>query len=84
MALREGRSYYSAKRLFAELCRTHGLDWPHRRLLGKLAHAHAPRNPAQVFLEPGWFEAADVPLALRPFHQELGELKQQLFGNPSS
>ena len=49
-------------------------------MLGKLAYAHAPQNPAQVFLEPSWFDTADLPTALRPSHQELGALKRQLFG----
>jgi hypothetical protein len=84
IALREGHSYYSAKRLFVELCSAHGLDWHNRRLLSRLAHARAAQHPARIFVEPTWFEAADLPAALQPFHQELGALQQQLFATDTA
>ena len=79
VAMRDGRSYISTKRLFQQLCRLHELDWPSRRLLRRLAQARQLKNPARVFLEPTWFEAAEIPAALRPFAPQLAEIRQRLF-----
>ena len=79
VALRDGRSYFSTKRLFYELCRLHELDLSSRRLLRRLAQARQLKHPSQLFLEPTWFEPAEIPAALRPFQPQLAEIKQQLF-----
>ena len=79
LAMHDGRSYFSSKRLFLELCQTHGLDWPSRRLLGQLASAREPAHPARVFVEPTWFQTAAIPETLRPYRQELEVLRRQLF-----
>ena len=63
----------------SQLCRLHELDWPSRRLLRRLAQARQLENPAQLFLEPTWFEAANMPAPLRPFRPQLAELRQHLF-----
>ena len=74
MALRDGRSYFSTKRLFRELCQLHELDWPSRRLLWRLARAHdseASRSPV-----PG----ADLVYRRTPrFLAPTREIKQRLF-----
>ena len=78
-AMRDGRSYYSPKRLFAELCQLHELDWASRRLLRRLAHALRLEHPAQLFLEPAFFEAARMPTELRSEQTRLKEFKRRLF-----
>ena len=68
-AMRDGRSFFSSKRLFQELCQLHELDWASRRLLRRLAHRSTPgtsraavspasvvrgrRNPRAVTALPG-------------------------------
>jgi hypothetical protein len=78
-AHREGHSYFSARRLFGELCAQHGLDWPSRRVLRHLARAHKLVHPAQVFVEPSWFEPAQIPAELESFAPQLTELRRRLF-----
>ena len=79
IALRDGQSYHSPARLFNDLCRLHGLDFPSRKLLWRLAKIRQLEHPAQLFLEPTWFDMANVPASLQPFRPQLAELKQQLF-----
>jgi hypothetical protein len=78
-AQREGRSHFSSRRLFDELCALHELDWPSRKLLHQLARAHRLEHPARVFVEPQWFEAAQIPETLAPFRPQFRQLKSRLF-----
>ena len=78
-AQREGRSHFSPRRLFQELCALHALDWPSRKLLRQLARANHLDHPARVFVEPQWFEAAQIPETLAPFRPQLTQLKSRLF-----
>ncbi len=84
MALRDGQSYHNPTRLFHDLCRLHGLDFPSRKLLWRLAKIRQLEHPARLFLEPTWFDAAQVPATLQPFRSQLAELKQRLFTAPHS
>ncbi len=84
MAMREGRGYYSPHRLFDDLCRAHGLDFPSRKLLWRLAKCRELPHPAQLFLEPSWFDPANVPASLQPFRPQLTQLKQRLFGSAAT
>ncbi len=79
MAMRDGRSYFSPRRLFRDLCRLHELGWSSRLLPQKLARARQLKDPAQLFLEPAWFEPAKIPPRLRPQQGKLGAIKQRLF-----
>ncbi len=79
IALRDGQNFDSPARLFNDLCRLHGLDFPSRKLLWRLAKIRQLDHPAQLFLEPTWFDTAHVPASLQPFRPQLAELKQQLF-----
>ncbi len=79
VALRDGRSYFSSKKLFKELCRLHDLDWSHSRLLWKLAQARRIDQPARLFLESDWLDATELPASMRPFRAELGEIHGRLF-----
>ncbi len=79
VALRDGRSYFSSKKLFKELCRLHQLDWSHSRLLWKLAQARRLEHPSRLFLESTWFEPAGLPATLKPFRNELEAIQQRLF-----
>ncbi len=78
-ALRDGRSYHNQTRLFHDLCRLHGLDFPSRKLLWRLAKLKQLEHPAQLFVEPSWFEAPQVPGSLQPFRSQLAELKLRIF-----
>ncbi len=75
----EGHSYCNARRLFRDLCLIHELDWPSRRLLRQLARAHSPTPPAQVFVEPDWFDAPRLPEDLQAYRRQLAALKERLF-----
>lgn len=77
-AQREGHSYYSPRRLFRELCAVHELDWASRRLLRQLARAHRLAHPAQVFVEPRWFDG-QLPPELEAHRVQLAALKAGLF-----
>ena len=79
IALRDSQTYHSPARLFNDLCRLHGLDFPSRKLLWRLAKIRQLEHPAQLFLEPSWFDTASVPASLQPFRPQLAELKQRLF-----
>lgn len=79
IALREGRSYFSSKRLFLDLCRLHELDLPSRRLLQRLAQARGLQHPGRLFLEPALFNTAEIPSPLRPYREQLAEIRERLF-----
>ncbi|MHB8969305.1 MAG: hypothetical protein ACYC3X_03775 [Pirellulaceae bacterium] len=78
-AQREGRSHFSPRRLFKELCALHALDWPSRKLLHQLARANHLDHPARLFVEPRWFEAAQIPETLASFRPQFTQLKSRLF-----
>ncbi len=79
VAMRDGRSYFSTNGLFKQLCQQHDLDWPSCQLLRRLARARRLDNPAQLFLEPDWFDAVEIPVPLQPFRPQLEQIKQRLF-----
>ena len=47
-------------RLFAGLCRAHGLSWSDRRFLRRLARSQGLEDPACLFVEPDWFDASGL------------------------
>ncbi len=69
----------SPKRLFYELCRAHQLHMWNRRLLKKLAAARGVQNPAELFVDPKYFDAADLPQGLQSAAPELRQLRHALF-----
>jgi hypothetical protein len=66
----------SPGRLFAHLCRAHGLDWSDRRLLLRLARSRGLADPARVFVEPRFLQATSVDSAPAA---RLTELRRRLF-----
>lgn len=73
------RTYTHAHRLFYELCRAHGLDAYSRRLLRRLASHARTAQPARVFVEPQWFDAAALPPSLAAEQARLEQLRSRLF-----
>jgi hypothetical protein len=71
--------YNSPPRLFAELCRAHKLSWSNRRLLKRLAAARGLKTPANLFVEPEYFDMSNVPPALKTSATEIRRIRQQLF-----
>ena len=71
--------YNSPSRLFSELCRAHKLTWSSRRLLKQLAAARDLKSVATLFVEPEYFDLANLPPALKPSAQELRQLRRKLF-----
>jgi hypothetical protein len=63
-----------------ELCRGHELDQVSRRLLRSLATWHRLAQPARLFVEPQWFDAASLSEPLRMRQAELERLRDRLFG----
>jgi hypothetical protein len=79
-ALRGRRgSYNSPRRLFRSLCRAHRLSWSQRWLLGRLARAHGLAHPAQLFVDPEYFDEPRLAAGLRPKAQRLRQLRDRLF-----
>lgn len=76
---RSGGGNY-ARALFAELCRAHRLDWSARRLLAQLASSQRLSSPAQLFLEPQYFEADRLDDAMQKRREELHLLRDKMFG----
>jgi hypothetical protein len=71
--------YDRPQRLFADLCRTHKLNWSSRRLLKHLAAARGLKCPSTLFVEPEYFDMTNVPPALKPSAGELRQLRHKLF-----
>lgn len=67
------------RRLFAELCQRHELDWPSRRLLRQLSRAYELDQPARLFVEPQLFDPARLPESLHAFQPQLAALRSRLF-----
>lgn len=71
--------------LFLSLCWAHRLPWRQRWLLWRLAREHRLRDPARLFLEPEWFDAAHLGPALEARVEPLAALRARLFaGRPES
>jgi hypothetical protein len=73
------KSYDSPAELFRELCRAHGLDWPTRRLLKRLAAEWDLAHPASLFVEPERFNPAILPATWNQHADELERLRAKLF-----
>jgi hypothetical protein len=71
--------YDRPPRLFTELCRAHRLSWSNRRLLKHLAIASGLKSPAMLFVEPEYFDMANVPPTLKASAAELRQLRHKLF-----
>jgi hypothetical protein len=85
VAARRAHGYYSERGLFRELCRAHGLDWASARLLRRLAAYHRLPQPAQLFLDPSYFQADRLDGALRECGERISRIGQVIFAPaPSS
>jgi hypothetical protein len=71
--------YNSPPRLFSALCRAHKLTWSNRRLLKHLAAARDLKCAATLFVEPDYFDLANLPPELKPAAHELRQLRHKLF-----
>jgi hypothetical protein len=71
--------YNRPARLFADLCRAHNLNWSSRRLLKHLAAARDLKCPATLFVEPEYFDMANIPPALKASASEVRQLRHRLF-----
>ena len=71
----------SRTRLFRELCRAHDLRLSNRRLLKRLAAAQGLETPSLLFVEPKYFEAAQLSADLQPLAGDVQRLRAQLFAN---
>lgn len=69
----------NSSRLFHDLCRAHRLDLANRRLMKKLASERGVDHPADLFVEPEYFDTANLPPALKTSATELRQLRHQLF-----
>ena len=67
------------RRLFRELCKLHGLDWPSRKLLLRVAVVQQVETPAQLFLQPEKFNTQPAAPALEPFTHQIEKLRARLF-----
>jgi hypothetical protein len=70
---------HDPRRLFAGLCKAHGLGWSDRRLLRRLARDRDLADPSRLFVEPGHFDPAVSPASGVPAGR-LADLRLQLFG----
>jgi hypothetical protein len=70
----------SARGLFRELCRAHGLDRSGRRLLKRLAAARGVAPPALIFVQPQCFAVSGLPDDLNDQAEAIATLEQRLFG----
>jgi hypothetical protein len=69
----------SPKRLFHDLCRAHRLHMRNRHLLKKLAAGRGVENPAELFVDPKYFDSADLPQGLQSAAHQLRQLRHTLF-----
>jgi hypothetical protein len=67
------------QRLFAALCRAHGLDRNQRRLLLQLAEHYQLPQPGTVFLQPERFAASNLS-GFAGSQNEIKALHDRLFG----
>jgi len=73
------KSYDNAWMLFFSLCKAHGLSWPERWLLWRVARHQRLRDPARLFLEPWRLADEHLSPALRLKQARLRALGQRLF-----
>jgi len=66
-------------KLFRELSQAHELDRASQKLLRRLAEALQLTQPAEVFLQPAFFQADQIPQELRGESAELQLLRERLF-----
>lgn len=71
----------SAKSLFLELCRTHGLSRKERSLLLRAAKLYQPLEPAVIFVDPQILARCEK--APSPEKEGYAGLSAKLFGNKS-
>jgi hypothetical protein len=76
------RAYHGPLRLFLSLCKAHHLAWSERWLLWGLARARRLNQPARLFLEPQWFDAAGLGRAWRARAARLRAIRDRLFAAP--
>lgn len=74
----------SARGLFGELCRAHQLTRNDRRLLTRLARHHRLADPACLFLDACWLDAALCGPAWQKHAGRLHELRLALFAGLAS
>lgn len=74
--------YNSPPALFRSLCQAHELGRAERGLLKQMAHERKLAHPAQVFLEPSWFESANLSPGLRGRAPQLAAVAQRIFAEP--
>ena len=78
VANRQQRRYHP-RLLFTQLCEAHKLDWRSRWLLHRLARANRLEHPAQLFLEPEWFDRAHLRGHLAKQPARIERLRDRLF-----
>ncbi len=66
-------------KLFRELSLAHNLDRGSQKLLWRLAEALELAQPADVFLQPTFFQAERIPQELQGEEAELESLLERLF-----
>ena len=71
----------SPRKLFHELCQTHGLVRADRELLREIARWHGLKDPVQLFFEPARFQSPEMRTALE-CEAAAFELEARLFANP--
>jgi hypothetical protein len=71
----------SKSRMFAELADAHRLSRAERRLLKKLAASKGLGNAATLFVEPDYFDAEKLPVALKTAASEMRHMRRELFDN---
>lgn len=81
VARRERKAAYnSPRKLFNLLCKQHEVGRAGRRLLKQLARWHGLASPAQLFLNPDYFDPASLSPYLRAHAADFEALKERLFG----
>ena len=66
-------------KLFRELSLAHNLDRASQNLLWRLTEVLQLAQPAEIFLQPAYFHADNLPPELREAEAELDALRQRLF-----
>ena len=69
----------SRRRLFAVLCRTHGIGWSDRRLIVRAARTLGLSHPNQLFVAPEKFNGLLKDHRWQADHDRLRELADRLF-----
>lgn len=81
---RERRLVSSSNILFAELCKSHGLDWSSQQLLRSLASAVRAPTPAHVFVDPSCFDVDRLGASFNNRKSQVIALREKLFAEPQS